>query len=280
MLARQLHPHAHAHGVGQLAAELRVRAREVDVLEHAHRRPRFRGAEREGRGQPARVQPHHLARFHLAHELRPQLVERAALGREHVAAVQPADAERANAVRVAHPEDGVAREHGQRIGAVGAPHERAEALLPALAGRVGDEPRDHFGVGRGLELHPLRDQVGAQQVCVDDVAVVGERQFDAGPLHPQRLAVGVHARSGGGVARVPDGGRARQSGQHLFLEDLDHEPHLRVEVQALAVAGGDPGRFLAAVLKGVQCEESEPGYVFTRRVNAEDAALLAQVRAQ
>ena len=48
----------------------------------------------------------------------------------------------------------------------------------------------------------------------------------------------------------------------------------------LTVGGGDTRRFLAAVLESVEAEECEPGYVFTRCVHTEDAALFGQARVQ
>ena len=43
-----------------------------------------------------------------------------------------------------------------------------------------------------------------------------------------------------------------------------------------ALAGGDPGRLLAAVLERVEREVGEPGDVVAGRVDAEDPALVAR----
>jgi hypothetical protein len=45
-------------------------------------------------------------------------------------------------------------------------------------------------------------------------------------------------------------------------------------MDGLSVCGGDAGTFLAAVLEGEDAVEGGAGYVFTRGVNAKDAALV------
>src|SRR5215469_4823765 len=58
-------------------------------------------------------------------------------------------------------------------------------------------------------------------------------------------------------------------------EGVADEPEPALGMEALAVIGDDAGRFLAAVLQGVQTERGDCGGVGVA-VDAEDAALLAQ----
>jgi len=74
---------------------------------------------------------------------------------------------------------------------------------------------------------------------------------------------------------VADGGVAGQVAEIVLLEDLRHEAHAAVHVNAEAVGGGDAGALLASVLKSVDAVEGDAGYVFTGSVDAEYAALLS-----
>ena len=76
-----------------------------------------------------------------------QVVEGAALGGDDPAAVQPPEAERAHAERVAHGEEGVGREDDEAVGALDASHHVGEALRPGVAGRVGEDAGHDLGVG-------------------------------------------------------------------------------------------------------------------------------------
>ena len=58
-------------------------------------------------------------------------------------------------------------------------------------------------------------------------------------------------------------------------EGVADEAHAALGVEALAVEGDDAGRFLAAMLQGVQAERGDRGGVGMAE-DAEDAAFLAQ----
>ncbi len=287
MLPGELRAHAHARLVQQLAAHSRVRPGEVDVLQQAERAPlRLDGTPR---GDAGGVQPHDLARLDLAQELGADLVQRARFrGDDVAAAVDPSDAERPDAVWVADAEDRVPREHRERVRAVRTAHHLREALFPRGAGGGGDQLRQHLGVSGRLERDALRLEVGAEDVGVDHVAVVGERQLAAltvderemrtAVLHEQRLDVAVHTGSSGRVPGMADRGNAVQPLERFLIENLGDEAHLGKDSKPLAVRGGDACRFLTAVLECVESEEGKPGYVFTRCENTEDAAFFLQAR--
>ena len=68
------------------------------------------------------------------------------------------------------------------------------------------------------------------------------------------LGVEQHGIAGGGVTRVADRQVAGQFGQHGGREDIRHVPHGLDTADLLAVAGGDAGAFLAAMLQREQTQ--------------------------
>ena len=281
VLARELRAHPHPHGVEPLALQHRVRAREVDVLQQAERGTLGALALKGPRLHARPVDAHDLARLDLAYELRAERVERAGFRGEHPAAAEAAEAERADAERVAHAEQRVRGQQRQRVGPGGAPHHVVEALLPVAPGGGREELREHLGVRPGLELDAALDKVAAQQVGVDDVAVVRERELALRAGDDQRLHVRVGARPGGRVARVADRVRAPEVGQDLLVEDLCDEAHLGEALDpGLAVGGGDAGRLLPAVLERVEAEEGESSHILAGGEDAHHAAGFAQARNQ
>ena len=78
---------------------------------------------------------------------------------------------------------------------------------------------------------------------------------------------------------MPDRHRPREGTELRLVEHLRHEPELARGHDLAAVDGRDPGRLLPAVLERVQREVREPGDVGFRRVDAEDAALVARALA-
>ena len=67
-----------------------------------------------------------------------------------------------------------------------------------------------------------------------------------------------------------------QRPQLLLVEDLGDEPGVAQGGDVAALAGGDPGRLLAAVLQRVEAEVGEAGDVVAGCVYAEDAALVTR----
>ncbi len=82
-------------------------------------------------------------------------------------------------------------------------------------------------------------------------------------------------RAGGAVAGVADGVVAGERRQRRRGEHVGDEPGVLVHARAAAVADGDAGRLLPAVLQREQAEERQLGdAVAVRRRDAEHAALL------
>ena len=257
----------------------RVGAGEVDVLEDATLGCRL--------GEPVRAQAvlvdhEHLAGLDLAHDAGADGGQRGVLARHHPAAVEPAQDQRPDALRVAggvqgvlvHPDEGErALELGQHL---------EGAQLEGGVGVVGQQRRHQAGVvGRRLRLlavqlelvgrtGQVRDHLG-QLMGVDQVAVVaqGDRAQRCGL--EGRLGVLPGAGTGRGVARVPDRQVALEGVERGLVEHLRDQAHVLVDQDLAAVAHRDAGRLLAAVLQGVQAEVGELGDVLAGGPDAEDA---------
>ncbi len=183
----------------------------------------------------------------------------------------------------------------------------------------------HLGIGAGAQMLALVDELRPQVIRVHKRAVVGqrdERVVDGGDMRLGRLPGGLPAARG--IAHMPDGHHAlAKTRQRRLVEDLGHKPQvLRLDdrgavahgnagallaamLQGLqpvagqarhvllvedlghkpqvlrlddrgAVAHGNAGALLAAMLQGLQPVAGQARHVLTRRVYAEDAALLFQ----
>src|SRR5205814_6328898 len=88
-----------------LAVELAVGTGEVDELEQAQPRLHPPGLEGVERPAPAGVDDEHLPGLDLAYEMGADDVERGRLRREHPAGVELAEAQRTEAVGIAHADE-------------------------------------------------------------------------------------------------------------------------------------------------------------------------------
>ncbi|MNC87647.1 hypothetical protein D3C83_33840 [compost metagenome] len=68
---------------------------------------------------------------------------------------------------------------------------------------------------------------------------------------------------------------ALQRGEAALVEHLGDEAHVLHHGDRLAVAHGDPGRLLAAMLEGEQSEVGQLGDRLARRIDAEHPAGFA-----
>ena len=222
------------------------------------------------------AQRDHLAGLDLVDVDAAERGERARLAGDGVAAVwEPPDRERAEAPRVAHGDHLVGGEQHQRERALPRRQCALDALLPGLAAGGGEHQRHHLGVAGGGEPEAAAQQLVAQRRCVDEVAVVGEGERAVHRLDEERLDVALGVRAGGRVPGVADGVVAGQGSERLGGEDVGDEAGFLVDPGALAVADGDAGSFLAAVLEREQPEERQLGDPFAvRGRDAEHAALV------
>ena len=77
---------------------------------------------------------------------------------------------------------------------------------------------------------------------------------------------------------MPDRNVAGQFENIFFRKYLCDEPHFFVGVNLFAVGRGDTGRFLPAMLQGIQTKEGKARSVHAFAVNAENTTLFAEVR--
>src|SRR5688500_17414457 len=70
---------------------------------------------------------------------------------------------------------------------------------------------------------------------------------------------------------------ARKVAEVLLVEDLGDQAHPGPHVEPLTVRGGYPGALLPPVLQGIEAVERHPCDVVSRRKNAENATLFAEV---
>ncbi len=233
------------------------------------------GLDHLARLEPALGQRDHLAGVHFAHQLGADDVEGAALGGDDEAVVEAAERERPHPVRVAEGDDRVLGHHHGRVGALEPRHHVGDRVLDQLAVVGGEQRGDDLRVGGAAEGDPALLQLAPELDRVGQVAVVGERQL-AAVVAPDRLRVLPGAAAGGRVAHVADRHVALQRLQLLLVEDLGDEAGVAHRGDVAALAGGDPGRLLAAVLQRVEAEVGEAGDVVPGCVYAEDAAFVAR----
>ena len=96
-----------------------------------------------------------------------------------------------------------------------APSIRRSALSDAAAviGWLREQVQDDFAVGGGLENGAFAFEFVAQDIGVDQIAVVRDRDLAAHAIDHERLRVLQRARAGGGITGVPDRARPFQSFQ-------------------------------------------------------------------
>lgn len=253
-LAADLHP----RGVHVPAGDGGVRAGHVDVLEEAalglrHGEP--------GRAQAVLVDRDQLARLDLADHARADDVERRRLAGHHPAALQPAEHQRAYAVRVAGRVEGRLVHEDEAERAAQSRQHLHRGRLDGEVGAAGQQHR-HEGrvVGRAVGRQPPVGDLALEIRRVDQVAVVSEGDRRAGAGRPEgRLGVLPGRAAGGGVARVADGHVPAQARQRRLVEDLRDQAEILVDDDTRAVAHRDTGGLLAPVLQRVETEVGQVG---------------------
>ena len=174
----------------------------------------------------------------------------------------PGDAahhQRTKSARIAGGKDPIGRQHHQRKCAFDAAQRIGHGVGQRLLARARDQVHHDFGVAGGLKDGALLLKLGANFERIGEIAVVRQRDLALVALHHDGLRIEQRRIAGGGVARVADGERAGNAGQHVGGEDVGDQAHGLVQLQLLAVGGGDARRFLAAMLQRVQAEVGELG---------------------
>jgi hypothetical protein len=135
----------------------------------------------------------------------------------------------------------------------------------------------HLGVGRRLEDRAVGFEVTADDRGVDEVAVVGDRDRPAMVPQEERLGVGGIGVPRGRVADVADRDRAGKLFDHVARKDVGDVAHSAAPDQRGALRGDDPGRFLPAVLEGIEAEVGQLGG-FGVPEDADDPAHVSPLR--
>ncbi len=268
-LAGELPPHLDACLVDAAAADRGVGAGEVDVLEHA--------ALGVGLGevvgaQAVLVDHDQLAGLDLADDAGADGGQGGVLAGDHPAALEAAEDQRADALRVAGGVERVLVHPDEREGTAQPRQHLEGALLERGVGVVREERGDQRGVvGRLLDAAAVELELAGRTgqggdhlldlVGVDQVAVVAERDRAVVGGAERRLGVLPGAGAGGGVARVADREVALERLQRRVVEDLRDQAHVLVDQDLPAVADRDARGLLAAVLQGVEAEVDELGDV-------------------
>ena len=191
-------------------------------------------------------------------------------------AVEAADHQRPDAERIAGADQLLVGERDQRIGAFERAQRIDEAVDEAVAARLRDQMQDDLGIGGRLHHGAVADQLAAQREAVGQVAVVADREAAGIELGEQRLHVAQDGLAGGRVAHMADRRHAGQPLDHLApREGVADQAEPALGMETAAVERDDAGRFLAAMLQGVQAERRDGGRVRMPE-NAEHAAFLAQ----
>ena len=141
---------------------------------------------------------------------------------------------------------------------------------------MGDQVQDDFGIAGGLEDGAFAFQILAKLGRVSDVAVMGDGDASFITGDGEGLGVEQHGIAGGGVTGVADGNISGQAAQNFRREQVGDTAHAAVVVNLAAVAGGDAGAFLAAVLERVQAEVGDVGGL-GMAVDGEDSAFFVQL---
>src|ERR1700720_2261624 len=191
-------------------------------------------------------------------------------------AVELADHQRADAERIARSYELLVGEADESVGAFELPQPLDEPVDEAVALGMRDQMQDDLGVGRRLHDGAVANELFAQRDAVSEVAIVADGEAAGIELGEQRLHVAQDGLAGGRIAHMADCGIAGQTVDDLApRKGVADQAETTLGVEALAVEGDDAGRFLAAVLQGVQAERGNRGRVRVAE-NAEYAALFAQ----
>ena len=197
------------------------------------------------------------------------------------AALEPAEDQRTDAVRVAGGVQGVLVHEDEAEGAAQPRQHVERRRLEGAVGVVGEQRRDQGGVGgvaagrarRGAASSPRRPSTRSRSSAVL-MRLPLWASATVPPAWPPSVgwAFSQVRAAGGGVAAVADREVAAQRRERALVEDLGDQAHVLVDEDLLAVGGRDAGRLLPAVLQRVEAEVGELGDVLAGGPDAEDAA--------
>ena len=259
------------------AVDLRIGARRVEVLEHAERL--LPAAVRGIVLDAVFGDDEHFARLDLAHLVPPNRVERAGLGSDQIAPVVAlAEAERAEAVRVARGDELGGRHDDERIRPFELVHRGEHRLFDGTGpdALAGDHVGDDFGIRGRVEDAALVFKLGSQLRRVDEVAVVRKRHVAFEVVDDDGLRVLSSARARRAVAHVPDRHVAEpEFVEYVGRENIVNETDVFIRIEHAVVVDDDARGLLPAVLERKQRIVSRGSDLLRLgRKNAEHAAFF------
>src|ERR1043166_2524942 len=136
--------------------------------------------------------------------------------------------------------------------------------------------QDDFAIRGGLENRAFAFEFIAQEIGINQVAVVGDGELAAHTIDHERLRVLDRARPSRRVTGVPDCARPFQLFQLSLAEHLRDQPHTLVHEKGSVrpVAGDDSGALLPAMLEPEQPVVSEHGRVLVAKYAEEPTLVL------
>src|SRR5581483_10883793 len=136
--------------------------------------------------------------------------------------------------------------------------------------------QNDFAVRRGLENRAFTLEFVPQNVGVDQIAIVRNRDLSTHAVDHHGLRIFDRARPGRGVTRVPDCTISLQLLQLALSKNLRDQPHVFVEDERCpgAVTGDDSGALLAAVLQREKPVVSQNGGVLVAEYAKKSALVL------
>ena len=227
---------------------------------------------------------HDLTGLDIAHKSGTHRIQRAALaGKGPAGAIgQLADAERAEAVRVARGDKLGVGHDDQTVSTLNFIHRAADSHLDIRGQQtvLGQQVGNDLGVGGAVEDRTAHLQLAAQLGGVDQIAVVADSHGTLAVMQDHRLCVGPAALTGGGVAHMAGShlGTVRQLLQHALGENLADKAQIAVAGKHTVHIQGDAAALLPAVLQRVQCAVDGADHIGRAGfiVDAKDTALLVQ----
>ena len=131
---------------------------------------------------------------------------------------------------------------------------------------------EHFAVHRRREYGSCVLELVPHLGGIGEVAIVGQRNVAVAKAGEDRLCVLDGGGTGRAVTGVPDGNIASHRSKLGRVKSLRDEPHSLERLRSSVAVGCDyAGRFLSAMLEGIESEVRECGCIRVT-VDAEDSA--------
>ena len=248
VLNRQTRAHSLASTVEQLPEHLAVGSCKVNELKEAHRLFLKRHASLDSHS--VLIDDDHLSRFEFVSGNSAHRSKSAGLACYEVAFLpKSARCQRADPKRVPKSNHALGSQNGDAVGSLGPQHNLTHGFFWPLVHVVDEDPRQHLAVARGIKMLAVGLHLRPKFLGIDEVAVVSDGNFADEALAIDGLCVAKNAGSGGAVSGVTDPHVSWEGVQHLFVEDVGHQPHVFVKAHLGTIADGNARRFLAPMLK-------------------------------